>query len=277
MDAFWLDLQAWLVVNGPPFLWYIALPFALAYVVTLLSGWLARRTSRLTALTLRDGRSSLERRRTLESIGSSAISLLAFMLATVFVVSRYVAPDTLLWVVGLFSAAFGFAARPVVSDWMAGLSFIFRDTFDVGDKVEFMILGASVPIEGVIERINVSDCVLRATTGEQFTVPNGEIRVVRNFTRGAFSGVRIKLVYATTDLPRILPVLEATAQEAPALLPDLLEPWRLIATDNPIGAQIELLLIARSRHGEGAQLKLDILNLLQERLPDLHAPPPHQR
>lgn len=268
-DKIWIDFQAWLAVNGPPFLLYIALPFVLAYVVSLLSGWIARRTSRLGAMTLRAGKPSAERRKTLESLGSSAISLLAFMLAAMFVFSRYVAPDTLLWVVGLFSAAFGFAARPVVSDWMAGLSFIFRDTFDVGDKVEFIIMGASVPIEGVIERINVSDCVLRAPTGEQFTVPNGEIRVVRNFTRGAFSGVRLKLLIPVARLPETLPIIEAAAQEAPALLPELLEPWRLIATDTPVGERAELMLIARSRHGEGAQLKLDILALLQTRLKEV--------
>ncbi len=268
-DTIWIDLQAWLAVNGPPFLLYIALPFAIAYLVSLLSGWIARRTSRLGAMTLRSGKPSAERRKTLEALGSSAISLVAFVLAAVFVFSRYVAPDTLLWVVGLFSAAFGFAARPVVSDWMAGLSFIFRDTFDVGDKVEFIILGANVPIEGVIERINVSDCVLRAPTGEQFTVPNGEIRVVRNFTRGAFSSVRLKLLIPAAKLPETLPIIDAAAQEAPALLPELLEPWRLIATDTPVGDQAELMLIARSRHGEGAQLKLDILALLQTRLKDV--------
>ena len=102
--------------------------------------------------------------------------------------------------------------------------------------------------------------------GELFTVPNGEIRVVRNFTRGAFSGVRLKLLLATADLPRALPVLEAAAQEAPDLLPDLIEPWRLIATDTPVGEQTEIMLIARSRHGEGARLKLDILALLHTRL-----------
>lgn len=265
-ETLWRDVQTWLAVNGPPFLLYIALPFVVAYVIALLSGFLGRRFARLGAMTLRNGKPALERRKTVEALASSAISLLAFVLAAVFVLSRYVAPDTLIWVVGLFSAAFGFAARPVVSDWMAGLSFIFRDTFDVGDKVEFMIMGASVPIEGVIERINVSDCVLRAPTGETFTVPNGEIRVVRNFTRGAFSGVRLKLLVPVADLARALPTLEALAEEAPALLPDLLEPWRLIATDTPVGDKAELMLIARSRHGEGAQLKLDILALLQARL-----------
>lgn len=265
-ETLWRDVQTWLAVNGPPFLLYIALPFVVAYVIALLSGFLGRRFARLGTMTLRNGKPALERRKTVEALASSAISLLAFVLAAVFVLSRYVAPDTLIWVVGLFSAAFGFAARPVVSDWMAGLSFIFRDTFDVGDKVEFMIMGASVPIEGVIERINVSDCVLRAPTGETFTVPNGEIRVVRNFTRGAFSGVRLKLLVPVADLARALPTLEALAEEAPALLPDLLEPWRLIATDTPVGDKAELMLIARSRHGEGAQLKLDILALLQARL-----------
>ncbi len=269
LDRFWSDTQAWLALNGPPFLLYIALPFFIAYVISLLSGWFARRFSRLSGMTLRNGKPAIERRKTVEALASSAISLLAFVLAAVFVLSRYVAPDTLIWVVGLFSAAFGFAARPVVSDWMAGLSFIFRDTFDVGDKVEFMILGASVPIEGVIERINVSDCVLRAPSGETFTVPNGEIRVVRNFTRGAFSGVRLKLLVPVAELQRTLPALEAIAQDAPSLLPDLLEPWRVIATDTPVGEQAELMLIARSRHGEGAQLKVDILALIEKRLREL--------
>ncbi len=269
LDALWIDLQTWLAVNGPPFLQYIALPFVIAYVISLMSGFFGRRFARFGAMTQRNGKPAIERRKTVEALASSAISLLAFVLAAVFVLSRYVAPDTLIWVVGLFSAAFGFAARPVVSDWMAGLSFIFRDTFDVGDKVEFMIMGANVPIEGVIERINVSDCVLRAPTGETFTVPNGEIRVVRNFTRGAFSGVRLKLLVPVADLKLALPALEVLADEAPALLPDLLEPWRLIATDTPVGDQAELMLIARSRHGEGAQLKLDILALLQARLTEV--------
>lgn len=265
-DKIWLDLQAWFAQNGWLFLLTVVLPFILAYLLSRMSGWIARRITRFSTLPWRTKAPSIERRLTLEALNASAISLMAFVLATLFVASRYVAPDTVLWVVGLFSAAFGFAARPVVSDWMAGLSFIFRDTFDVGDKVEFIIIGTPVPIEGVIERINVSNCLLRASTGELFTVPNGEIRVVRNFTRGAFSGVRLKLLLATADLPRALPVLEAAAQEAPDLLPDLIEPWRLIATDTPVGEQTEIMLIARSRHGEGARLKLDILALLHTRL-----------
>jgi hypothetical protein len=76
-----------------------------------------------------------ERRSTLRGLLANAISLLAFVIAMLFALSRYVSAQTLVWVVGLFSAAFGLGARPLVDDFLAGISFIFEDTFDVGEKV----------------------------------------------------------------------------------------------------------------------------------------------
>jgi small-conductance mechanosensitive channel len=40
--------------------------------------------------------------------------------------------------VGLFAAAFGLGARPLVSDYLTGVGFLFEDTFDVGEKVDIL-------------------------------------------------------------------------------------------------------------------------------------------
>ena len=45
----------------------------------------------------------------------------------------FVSSDTVVWVVGLFGAAFGRSARPLVSDLSAGLGFIFDDTYSMGE------------------------------------------------------------------------------------------------------------------------------------------------
>ena len=111
LDKIWIDAQAWLAANGWLILLTVVLPFALAWLVARFSGWIARRLTRFGRVAWRAKRPSIERQLTLEALNASAISLLAFVLAGVFVVSRYVAADTLLWVVGLFSAAFGFGAR----------------------------------------------------------------------------------------------------------------------------------------------------------------------
>jgi small conductance mechanosensitive channel len=129
----------------------------------------------------------------------------------------------------------------------------------VGEKVE--ILDA----EGVVEAVNLRTTWLRAPTGELYVVPNGEIRVVRNFSRGRFSIVKVTLKIEAADLGHALPVLEKLGQEAVALLPNLLEPWQVISESGIIGQQTELTLLAKAWFGQAAEMSPRLLALVQER------------
>jgi small-conductance mechanosensitive channel len=247
-DAWWGDLI------------YIALFYLMAFVVHRLARLFARGIVRLSRLTPRDRRPRPERRETLRSVIASVISFLAFVAATVASVGRFVQIDTLVWIVGLFSAAFGLSARPLISDVLAGVGLIFEDTFAVGEKVE--ILG----IEGIVEAVNLRTTWLRAPTGELYVLPNGEIRVVRNFSRGRFSIVKVTLKIAAADLNQALLILGELGGEAVALLPDLLEPWQVISESGVIGQQTELTLLAKARFGQAAEMRPRLLALVQERL-----------
>jgi small conductance mechanosensitive channel len=201
-----------------------------------------------------------ERQATLQSLIANAISSVAFAAATLVSVGQFVQADTLIWIVGLFSAAFGLSARPLTSDILSGLSFIFEDTFAVGEKVE------TLGVEGIIEAINLRTTWIRSPTGELYIVPNGELRVVRNFSRGRFSTANIKLKIEAADLSRALPLLEELGQEAVSLLPNLLEPWQVISETGTIGQQTELTLLAKARFGKAAEMRPRLLALVQERL-----------
>ena len=238
----------------------ISVAFLLAWILHRLSDGLVRRFVRVTDLAPAGLRISPERRRTLRDLLSSAVSALGFLLATLFALGRFVDAETLIWLVGLFAAGFGFAARPLISDFLTGLGFIFDDEFDVGDKVE--ILG----VEGVVERIRLRTTTLRATSGELFFVPNGEIRVVRNFSRGRFSPANIRLRIRAVDLRVALPVLEDLGREALTLYGDLLEPWQVISADGAVSETVELTLIVRARFKTAADLRPQLLALVSERL-----------
>jgi small conductance mechanosensitive channel len=201
-----------------------------------------------------------ERQATLQSLIASAISFVAFVAATLVSVGQFVQADTLIWIVGLFSAAFGLSARPLTSDILAGLSFIFEDTFAVGEKVE------TLGVEGVVEAINLRTTWIRSPTGELYIVPNGELRVIRNFSRSRFSTANIKLKMEGADLSRALPLLEEVGREAVSLLPNLLEPWQVISESGTIGQQTELTLLAKARFGKAAEMRPRLLALVQERL-----------
>lgn len=253
--------QIWTIIS------FIIFFYGLAWIVQRLA-------SRVAGVVLGLNRFSGERRRwraerlqTLRGLISSSTTFLAYALASLFTLSLFVQTDSLIWMIGLFSAAFGLSARPIISDYMTGIGFMLEDTVDVGEKVEMLGVPGG-PIEGVIESMNLRVTLLRSTSGENYTIPNGEIRVIRNFSRGRFSTSKVKLKIAGSDLENALGVLEDLGEEAVSLLPNLLEPWDVISPDGEVGPQTELMIVAKSRFGQASKMRPRLLSLVQKRMAD---------
>jgi small conductance mechanosensitive channel len=121
-------------------------------------------------------------------------------------------------------------------------------------------------VEGVVEKVNLRTTHIRAPTGELYVMPNGEIRVVRNFSRGRFSTIKVTFKLPGADLGQALTTLEDMAEEAVMLLPNLLEPWQVLSESGTLGQQTELTLIAKARFGKAAEMQPRLLALVQERL-----------
>jgi len=245
----WVNQVVWIVVF-----------YLLAWLVSRVAQPTANRIVSFSRFAPRVRRSGPERRTTLQGLVASIISFLAFAMATFASLSLFIPANTLIWIIGLFSAAFGLGARPVISDFLMGVSLIFEDPFAVGEKVE--VAG----VEGVVEEVNLRGTLIRASTGELYVVPNGEVRVVRNFSRGRFSTVEVMLKIAASDLNRALPLLQELGVDAVMLLPNLLEPWQVISESGVIGQQTELTLVTKARFGRAAEMRPRLLALVQERL-----------
>jgi len=232
--------------------------FLLAWLLSRVVGILSKRLIRLGALA--GNRSRPERRKTLYSLIQGIITVTFFVVAILLSLSQFVEATTLVWMIGLFGAGFGLSARPLISDVMAGTSFIFEDTFAVGEKVEIL------DIEGVIEAITLRTTWLRAPTGELYTIPNGDIRVVRNFSRGRFSVANIILKVPASELERTIPLLENLGREAMDSLPNLIEPWQVISETGIIGQTAELTLLAKARFGQAAEMRPRLQALVHKAL-----------
>ncbi len=232
----------------------------LAWIIHRLARRMSGRILKFGLFASKTRRPRAERQATLQGLVASAISLAAFVGAGLLSLSLFAELESLIWMVGLFSAAFGLGARPLISDVLTGISLIFEDTFAVGEKVE--ILG----VEGVVESVNLRITMIRSPGGELFTMPNGEIRVVRNFSRGSFSTAKASFKVHASDLSRALELLEELGKEAVTLLPNLLEPWQVLSGSGVIGQQTELTLLAKARFGLAGEMRPRMLNLVQERL-----------
>lgn len=240
------------------------LPILLIFFVAMLFAYASRRIAkRVLAMTKYSPRHPLpqQRRATLEGVFAGLIVLTSLTVATFACIAQFVAIDTLIWVVGLFSAAFGLGLRPLISDFLTGIFFIFENTLDVGEKVE--VLG----FEGIVEEVNLRVIHVRGMSGELIVIPNGEIRQFRNFSRGDFTPVNITLKISSRDISKALAVLDPLGTEAMILLPNLIENWHIISNDT-IGSHAELNVIARAKFGQGAEMRPRMQALIQEHLAD---------
>lgn len=249
----------------------IALAFLMAFIVSRLShrisGWffsvaaLGRPATELTEIQVE---SRTARRTTSQQLVASLISFAAFTLASIFALSQFVSITNLAILATVLANAFGFAARDYIGDLLNGISNLFEDRFDIGDNIE--IVRQEDDILGVVEQINIRTMSLRTRKGELVIVPQGQVRIIRNFTRGAFTGTDVTVAVDATYLVEAMNILVELGAEAPALIGDLLEPWRVISQEGKVNTVSELVIYAKAAYGRGAQLRLQIMSLAQQRL-----------
>jgi moderate conductance mechanosensitive channel len=80
---------------------------------------------------------------------------------------------------GVIGIAVGFGAQTLIRDWLAGIFVILENQYSAGDVVR--IAG----VEGVVEDFSLRRTVIRDADGTVHTVPNGQIIVASNLSRGS--------------------------------------------------------------------------------------------
>ncbi len=176
--------------------------------------WFALRVVKLTSerieRTVDDGDDSVttlreKRGRTisqlLRSVGRVVIVTLSILLT--FNVFINIAP--ILAGAGILGLAVSFGAQSLVRDLISGFFFLVENQFSVGDVIEATGKG------GVVEKMTLRVVVLRDLDGSLHIIPNGEIKVVSNKTRGWSRAVVDISVPHTEDLDRALAIVKDEA------------------------------------------------------------------
>ena len=122
----------------------------------------------------------LERRvRTLQRLamriaGSVIVVIAALMILEEFTIDIGPAVAGL----GVAGIAVGLGAQTLVRDWLAGIFIVLENQYSAGDRVR--IAG----VEGEVEDFSLRRTTLRDADGTVHTVPNGQIIVASNLSRG---------------------------------------------------------------------------------------------
>ncbi len=151
----------------------------------------------------------------LRSVGRIAVVVIALLLT--FNVFIDIGP--ILAGAGILGLAVSFGAQSLVKDVISGFFILFENQFAIGDVIR------AGDKSGVVEKMTLRVVILRDLEGTMHVIPNSEIKVVSNMTRGWSRAVVDVGVTYEEDLDRALAVVRDEAAQ--------------FSTDRVWGAQLD--------------------------------------
>lgn len=145
---------------------------------------------------------------TLSGILKSVVKYMVYTIVALSALNAMNIPTApLLATAGLGGLAIGFGAQSLVKDVFTGFFILFEDQYGVGD---YITIGS---MTGTVEDMGLRITKLRAFTGDLHIIPNGEIKMVTNHSRGSSLAVIDVGVDYGTDIDRAIVVLRETAED----------------------------------------------------------------
>ncbi|HWE66975.1 MAG TPA: mechanosensitive ion channel family protein [Acidimicrobiales bacterium] len=219
----------------------------LVVVVALLAAWLGGRFIRrihdrvARQASARSGNARAGARiTTLSGLVANVWRFFVFIVALAIVLGQLgINLTPLLASATIIGATIGFGAQQLVRDYFSGFLITVEDQYNVGETVT--VDG----VTGVVEDVTMRVTRIRGGDGTVYVVPNGDIRLVANTSRGwARAVVDLPLPGASaTDLDEVRQLVEEAAHrvaQLPQFAPHCSEPPQLVGFIGADAATITL-------------------------------------
>jgi len=148
---------------------------------------------------------------------------------------------------GVVGIAVGFGAQTLIRDWLAGVFIILENQYSHGDIVQ--IAG----VDGVVEDISLRRTMLRDLSGTVHTVPNGQVGVASNLSRG-WARVNLDVAVAyDTDIERASELINRVGTalaDDPEWGPRIIEPPQVLRINSLDDSGVTLKILGQVRPAE---------------------------
>lgn len=269
MDEGWLNsVSDWLTSDGIRVGAIIAGGLILYLIVRLFSRRLFRAGIRAAG-----GRMTREqemRAKTLAGVIRGALLALIIVVATLMVLNElHYNVGPLLAGAGIAGVALGFGAQTLIKDLIGGYFVLMEGQFNVGDWVQ--VEGSNRGAGGTVEEIRMRTTLLRDVEGTLHIVPNGEIGIASNFTRGWARAIVDIDIYYKEDIDRVLRILREAcdhAAETMELAGEITDGPEVLGVQDLTGRTMVVRVVARttplSKIDVGRELRALLLKELEK-------------
>lgn len=185
--------------------------------------------TKIIAPSLKLSKQDIGRQKTITRLIENLLSYALYFLLFYWILSILGLPvSSLLAGAGIAGVAIGMGAQGFLSDLVNGFFILLERQLDVGDNVR--LTNGSINIAGTVVSVGIRTTQVRDADGALHYVPNRNITVVSNLSRGDMRVLIDIPIYAQTDLDEIYRIVDQVNQEAlpdhPEILkkPDILGP-----------------------------------------------------
>ncbi|MDP2638199.1 MAG: mechanosensitive ion channel family protein [Candidatus Levybacteria bacterium] len=242
-DMFWNFGTSWFFDHGIR----ILIIFVVAFVLRKFSHVLIEKTIRKAVKSNKFLSAEAERKRedTLIGIFNQTLGIVILVFAGLMMLSEFgvdIAP--LIAGAGILGLAFGFGGQYLIKDLIAGLFIILENQYRIGDVVCF---GDTC---GLVENINIRTTILRDLDGTMHHVPNGEIKIASNLSKG-YSRVNLDIgVSYNTNLEHLIKTVNKVGSDLakdPAWKDSIIKPPQFLRVNDFADSAIMIKILGDTK------------------------------
>ena len=172
---------------------------------------------------------NIQKHETVVTLLNSIIKYVVYFVAIIAalgVLGLGAAAGSLLATAGIGGLAISLGAQSFIKDIVNGFFILFEDQFSVGDYVEI------ANVSGIVESVTIRSTEVRSLEGELYYIPNSNISIVTNHSRGSVLTLADVEVDYKTDLNKACRSMERAAQRFALNNEDIVEQPTVIGLIN---------------------------------------------
>ena len=168
--------------------------------------------SRIISPSLKFSSSDIARQKTISRLIENVLNYALYFLLIYWILSILGLPvSSLLAGAGIAGVAIGMGAQGFLSDLVNGFFILLERQLDVGDSVR--LTNGSIKIAGTVVSVGIRTTQVRDADGTLHYVPNRNITVVSNLSRGNMRALIDIPLYAQTDLEKVTRIIQQVNQD----------------------------------------------------------------
>ncbi|HEY0670756.1 MAG TPA: mechanosensitive ion channel domain-containing protein [Longimicrobiales bacterium] len=215
-----------------------------------------------------------QRAQTLGSLFTNVALIVMSTITVLTVLSVFINIGPLLASVSVVGLAISFGAQSLVKDIISGTFILIEGQFGIGDVVNIGDTG------GLVEKMTLRTTVLRDLHGAVHVIPNGEIKMVSNLTKGwSRAVIDVSVAYAE-DVDGVIEMLRRIGQDFqqdPQWAHLLLEPTEVLGVENLTETGVTVRMVAKTLPLKQWEVARELRLRIKKRFDEQHIELPQSR